>query len=79
MRDKADAFGAEFAGGLGVERGFGVGAHAHAADAVGPLHEGAEIAGEAGLDHGDGADEDLAGGAIEGDDLAGADGVAAGG
>ena len=74
---QADAFGAELTGGLGVERGFGVGAYAHAADAVGPFHQGAEIAGEAGLDHRDGADEDLAGRAVEGDDLAGADGVAA--
>ena len=76
---EADAFGAELAGGFGVHRGFGVGAHAHAAVLVGPFHQGAEIAGHRRLDHRDGADEDLAGGAVQGDRLAGADELAAGG
>ena len=75
---QADAFGAELARGLGVERGFGVSAHAHAAHFVGPGHELGEVAGQARFDHGHGADEDLAGGAIERDGLAGADANAAG-
>ncbi len=64
---QADALGAELAGGFGVQRRFGVGAHAHAAVLVGPFHQRAEIAGHRRLDHRDGADEDLAGGAVEGD------------
>jgi hypothetical protein len=37
---QADAFGAELAGGLGVARDVGIGAHAElAAELVGPLHE----------------------------------------
>ena len=50
----------------------------HAAGLVGPFHQGAEIAGHGGLDHRDGADEDLAGGAVQGDGFAGADELAAG-
>ncbi len=41
---KADAFSAELARGFGVQRSFGVGAHAEPAQAVRPLHEGREVA-----------------------------------
>ena len=75
---EADAFGAELAGGFGVQRGFGVGAHLHAAGLVGPDHEGAEITRERRFDHRHTADEDLTGGTVDGDDIAGMDGVAAG-
>ena len=70
---QADALGAKFARGFGIHRGFGIGAHAHAADLVGPFHQGAEIARHRRFDHGDRADEDLTGGAVQGDGLAGAD------
>ena len=71
---KADALGAEFARGLGVQRGFRIGAHLQAADLVGPAHQRAEIAGQLRLDHLHRAREHLAGRAVEGDDFAGADG-----
>ena len=48
------------------------------AHAVGPFHQRGEVAGQLRLDHRDGADEDLAGGAIERDGLAGAAPLAAG-
>ena len=77
---QADALGAELARRLGVERRFGVGAHAQAARRRPPSPSawrnrrtwlGSII--------GDRADEHLAGGAVEGDGLAGAHGLAAGG
>jgi hypothetical protein len=68
---QADALGAELAGGLGVQRGLGVGADLHAAHRVGPFHQGGEVAGQLGLDHLGRADQDLAGRAVDGDDLAG--------
>ena len=41
---QADAFRAEIARGLGVERRLGVGAHLHAAHLVGPAHQRGELA-----------------------------------
>ncbi len=75
---EADAFGAELAGGLGVERGFGVGADLHAAGLSAHSIRVPKSPERAGSIIGDAADEDLAGGAVEGDGVAGVDGVAAG-
>ena len=76
---QADALGAEFARGIGIQRGFGVGAHLHPADAVGPAHQGGEIVRHRRLDHGDAAEEDLPRCAIQGDGIADIDGFAGGG
>ena len=67
---QADAFGAEVARGARVERRLGVGAHLQAAHLVGPVHQRREVAGQLGLDHRHRADEHLAGGAVDGDDVA---------
>ena len=65
-----DALGAEAARGAGVERRVGVGAHLHRADVVGPGHQLAELAGERRAHGGDGALEDVAGAAVDRDDVA---------
>ena len=64
---QADAFGAEAAGGLGVARDIGIGAHAKAAaELVGPAHEALEDArGGVGVQGVGLAGENLAGGSIE--------------
>ena len=54
----------------GVGGGVGVGAHLHAAVPVGPVHQRAEVAGQLGLDRRHLAGHDLAGGAVERDDVA---------
>ncbi|MNQ73274.1 hypothetical protein D3C85_880010 [compost metagenome] len=74
---QADALGAEAARGLGVQRGLGVGADLQATHAVGPGHQGLEVARQFRLDHGHGAVQHLALAAVDGDDLAGLEGAAA--
>ena len=49
---QADPFRAEVARGAGIERGFGIGAHTHAAEGISPGHQQGEIARELGLDGG---------------------------
>ena len=67
---EADALRTEFARLLGVGRRVGIGADLHAAKAVRPLHERAEIAGQLRLEHLHRALDDAAVGAVDGDDLA---------
>jgi hypothetical protein len=67
---QADAFGAELAGDLAIERGFGVGAHFHAAVLVGPDHQRGEIADQFGFHHRHFAGHDLAGRTVERDQVA---------
>ncbi len=69
---QADALGAELARRLGIERRLGIGAHLQPPHLVGPAHQRREVARQLRLDHGDGADEDLAGAAVDGQDLAAA-------
>ena len=70
---EADPFGAEAARRAGVGGGVGIGAHAHRADRVGPAHQRREIAGQLRLDRRHLAEHDLAGRAVDGDDVAGLD------
>ena len=74
-----DALGAEAHGGLGVGRRVGIGAHAELAHLVGPGDERGELAGKLRLDHVDLAGQHLAGGAVDGDEVALFEGLAAGG
>ncbi len=67
---QADALGPELAGDRGVVGGVGIGADLEPAVLVDPFHEQAEVSGELGLDRGNGALHDLAGGAVEGNDVA---------
>ena len=67
---QADALGAEGHRLLGVARGVGVGAHLEGAGRVGPAHEAGEVAGDGGLDGRDLAVIDVAGGAVQGDEVA---------
>ena len=74
---ETDALGAEVAGQLGVLGVVSVGADAEdaaaggvATDLVGPLEDGLEVAGELGAHQGHGAQDDVAGGAVDGDDVA---------
>ena len=69
---QADALRAEGAGTLGVARVVGVRPHLQAAHAIGPAQEGGEVVLvlEAGLDRRQLAGEDLAGGAVDADDVA---------
>ncbi len=67
---QADALGAEILGGTGVQRGFRIGAHFQAAHAVGPAHQRAELAGELRLKRRHRAGDHLAGGAVDGEDVA---------
>ena len=73
---QADAFGAELAGLDGVGGRVGVGADLQLADLVGPGHQRGEVAGHR---RGDGrhlADHHVAGGAVDGDEVAGLDRLA---
>ena len=74
-----DAFGAEAHGGLGVGRRVGIGAHAELAHLVGPADQRGKFAGELRLDHVDLAGEHLAGRAVDGDEVALFERLAAGG
>ena len=69
---EADAFGAELAGDFGVARDVGVGAHAElAAELIGPAHELADVVvAEIGFDGFRLAEIDVAGGAVERDEIA---------
>ena len=69
---QADAFGAEFAGVGGVFAGVGVGTHGQLALAnlVGPFEDGGELFGRLGGLELHLAQHDLAGGAVERDDVA---------
>ena len=67
---EADALGAEGSRLAGVRGRVGVGAHLHPPDRVGPSHQGGEIAGHLGLNHRHGALHDLAGSAVDGEDVA---------
>ena len=73
---EADAGGAEVAGQLGVRGVVGVGADQELAaeglvvgDLVGPLEDGLQVAGELRTDQLDLAEDDVAGGAVDGDDV----------
>ncbi len=68
--EQADALGAEVAGHLGVLRRVGVGAHAHRPELVGHGHELLETRIFGGVHHRQGADIDMALGAVQGDDVA---------
>ncbi len=68
--DQADALGAEVAGDPGVRRRVGVGAHAHRAERVGHGHEPLETRIFGRVHHRQGADIDMALGAVQGDDIA---------
>ena len=74
---QADALGAEAARGAGVQRRLGVGADLEAAHAVGPAHQGLEVAGQLRLDHRHGAVQHLALGAVDGDHVASREGASA--
>ena len=67
---EADALGAQLAGLLRVARGVGVGADTQAAVLVGPAHDAAKVAGNGGVNGRDDAVVDLAGGAVDGDEIA---------
>ena len=71
---QADAFSPELARRGGIGGCVGIGAHFQDAHFVGPAHQRAEIAGQFGLTHADLSLEHLAGGAIDGDDVAAVDG-----
>ena len=68
--DQADPFGAEAAGYPGVLSGVGVGAHAHRAEPVGHGHELLEAGILGRVHHRQGADIDMAYGAVQRDDIA---------
>ena len=74
---QADPLRAELERGPAVQWRLRIGAHAQPAHGVGPGHERAEIADQFGLDRGHGAEHDLARGAVDGDDLAFLDDMAA--
>src|SRR5690606_920893 len=76
---KTDPFGAELACGLGVARSLGVGANAESADLIGPFHQLREIARHVRLAGWHLAEHYFTGRAVEGYQLAFADGVAAAG
>ena len=67
---EADALGAEVARRARVVRRVGVGADLELARLVGPVHEGRELARQLRLEHRDLALQHLAGGAVDGDDVA---------
>ena len=69
---EADALGAVGASLCGLLGLVGVGPDAHAADAVGPAQDALQVGLvlEAGLDRGQGAQEDLAGRAVDADPVA---------
>ncbi len=66
---KADAFGAELAGGFRIQRGFRIGPHLHTADFIGPGHQLAKLAGQFRHDHLDRAQHDFTCATVDGDDL----------
>ena len=67
---QADAVGTERAGAGSVTRGVGVGVHAQGAELVGPRQQLGSLVGELlGADEGQGALDDLAGGAVHGEDV----------
>ena len=65
-----DALGAEAHCSLGIGRRVGIGAHAELAHFVGPADQGGKFAGQLRLDHFDLAGQHLAGGAVDGDEVA---------
>ncbi len=67
---KANAFGTEGAGSTCIGWRIGIGAHRHAARAIGPFHQLAEIAGKLRLRHRHFAPQHAAGRTIDGDDVA---------
>ena len=67
---QADPFRAELAGGAGVGRGVGVGAHLHGTDRIRPFHQGGEVTRQLRLEHLDLTLDHLTGRAIDGDDVA---------
>ena len=71
-----DALGAEFHRHARVVRRVGVGAHAELARLVGPAHQRRELARQLRLDHRHPAGQHLAGRAIDGDEIAGAERLA---
>ena len=73
---QTDALGAQLAGLLGVARRVGVGADLEAAVLVRPAHNAAEVAGDGGVDRGNDAVVDVAGGAVDGDIVAFNEGLA---
>ena len=73
---QSDPFGAVMASGLGIGRGFCVGAHLHAAHLIGPFDDLAKITGKLGLDGLHLAQHNLAGAAVDGDLVALLDGGA---
>ena len=72
---KTDAFGAEGARHARIGGRLGIGAHLHAARRVGPFHDRGEIAGQFRLQHRHRALQHLAVAAIDGDDVALAEGL----
>ncbi len=71
---EADALGTEVAGELGVLGVVGVGAHTRRGtsqtDLVGPVQDGVEVAGELGRTRSTAPRTTIAGGAVDGDDVA---------
>src|SRR6516164_9551894 len=67
---ESDSFGTEFQGYPGIARRVGVGAYTELADVIGPSHQDTELAGKRRLDHGHAPGEHLAGGTVNGDDVA---------
>ena len=65
-----DALGAELQCHASVARRVRIGAHAKLAQLVGPPHQGRELARERGLGHRHAADQHLTGRAVDGDDVA---------
>ena len=65
--EEADAFGSVHAGDLGVFGGVGVRADTHGAACVDHFHEGLEAGVFGGVDHVEGAEVDIAFGAVEGE------------
>ena len=67
---EADALGAELDRLRGIVRVIGVGADAQTAILVRPAHDAAELAADGGVDRGDCAVVDVAGGAVDGEPIA---------
>ena len=67
---EADTLGAQLAGLLRVLRSVGVGADLHGAVLVRPAHDAAELAGDGSVHGGDQTVVDVAGGAVDGDEVA---------
>ncbi len=65
---KPDALGAESAGRARIGGRVGIGANLHAPAAVGPFHDGSEMAGKLRLDHRHRAGQHLPGRPVDGDD-----------